>query len=185
MFVFTFHKNTLRRVAAMGVCLGCLAGTVAGVSYLADRSVAAAAGTGVVITGTQDIGSYFSQYGVELDLSTAGVDSVKIPKRWDDSFLAFNTVVSKSGMSLEGYKGKTVEKWTALCPGRSAGEEKTYGVMLVYKEQAIGAYLLTQPGGEVTGLDAPQGAMDEADAMAEAAEAASALMPPDGAWPIE
>lgn len=181
MFVFTFHKNSLRRVAAMGVCAACLAGTVAGVNYIAGQSVTASAPAGTTITGTQDIGDFFREYGVELDLSTAGVDQVKIPKRWDDSFLAFNTVVGQSGMTLEGYKGKTVEKWTALCPGQSAGEEKTYGVMLVYKEQAIGAYLLTQPGGEVTGLTKPP-EMDSQDAAAQMAEAASLV---EGAWPTE
>lgn len=184
MFVFTFHKNSLRRAATMGVCLACLVGTVAGVNYIAGQSVAASAPSGLVISGTQDIGEFFHEYGVELDMSTAGVDNVKIPKRWDDSFLAFNTVVNQSGMSLEGYKGKTVEKWTALCPGQSAGEEKTYGVMLVYENQAIGAYLLTQPGGEVTGLSAPQGEMDEKDAAAENAEAAS-VVPQEGSWPTE
>lgn len=182
MFVFTFHKNSLRRVATMGVCLACLAGTVAGVNYIAGQSVAASAPSGVAISGTQDIGDFFHEYGVELDLTTAGVDSVKIPKRWDDSFLAFNTVVGQSGMSLEGYKGKTVEKWTALCPGQSAGEEKTYGVMLVYENQAIGAYLLTQPGGEVTGLSKPAAVMDQADAAAQEAEAAGLV---EGAWPTE
>ncbi len=44
-------------------------------------------------------------------------DKVKIPRKWDDSFSAFNGVVQQSGMDLTRYKGKTVEKWTALIPG--------------------------------------------------------------------
>ena len=87
-----------------------------------------------------------------MDLSTAAVDKVKIPKKWDDSFSAFNQVVEESGLTLENYKGKTVEKWTALCPTRSDGAQDSYAVLLVYKAQPIGAYLLEKPSGEVTGI---------------------------------
>lgn len=203
MFIWTLSKRTLRKAGAFVLCLGCLAGTVAAVNTVAGRSVAAAATTQVNIGGTGDIGAWFSERGIELDLSTAAVDSVKIPRRWDDSFLAFNTVVAQSGMALDGYKGKTVEKWTALCPGRSSGEEKVYGVMLVYKEQAIGAYLLGQPSGEVTGLTQAAMALtpeeseaaetfgqdwilpeDEEQEAAQTAAIAQALEE-DGDWPVE
>lgn len=79
------------------------------------------------------------------------MDKVKIPKKWDDSFTAFDQVVGESGMSLADYKGKTVEKWTVLCPALSDGETDCYCVLLVYKAQAIGAYLLEKPSGEVSG----------------------------------
>ena len=55
----------------------------------------------------------------------------------------------------------------------------------MYESQAIGAYLLTQPGGEVTGLSKPAAAMDEMDAMAEETEAASLVETGEGAWPTE
>ena len=91
---------------------------------------------------TQDIGTYFTGYGFETDLSSAAVDKVKIPKKWDDSFTAFNQVVQESGLDLGSYKGKTVEKWTLLCPQLSTGDEDTYCVLLVYKTKPVGAYLL-------------------------------------------
>ncbi len=50
------------------------------------------------------------------------------------------------------YKGKTVEKWTALLPAASKGETSRYGVLLVYKKKAVGAYLLEKPSGTVPGL---------------------------------
>ena len=45
-----------------------------------------------------------------------------------------------------------MEKWTALCPALSNGEDDTYCVLLVYKTKPVGAYLLAKPSGEVTGL---------------------------------
>ena len=152
MFLFTVTKPGLRQAGALALCAVCLAGTVTAAVRLAGKSVATSATVQTTIENTQDIGTYFTGYGFEVDLSTAAVDKVKIPKKWDDSFSAFNQVVEESGLTLENYKGKTVEKWTILCPGRSSGADQVYGVLLVYKKAPIGAYLLTQPSGQVTGL---------------------------------
>ena len=75
---------------------------------LAGKSVAASATVQTTIENTQDIGTYFTGYGFEVDLSTAAVDKVKIPKKWDDSFAAFNQIVQESGLDLADYKGKVV-----------------------------------------------------------------------------
>ena len=131
-----------------------------------------------------------------LTLSTAAVDKVKIPKQWDDSFAAFNQVVEESGLTLEGHKGKTVEKWTALCPALSDGEDDTYCVLLVYKTKPVGAYLLAKPSGEVTGLvsAAQQNAADAetaasadvtADALPEDTAQTSAEVVDESAFPTE
>lgn len=152
MFLFTVTKPGLRQAGALALCAVCLAGTVTAAVRLAGKSVAASATVQTTIENTQDIGTYFTGYGFEVDLSTAAVDKVKIPKKWDDSFTAFNQVVGESGLTLADYKGKTVEKWTVLCPARSDGATDTYCVLLVYKAKPVGAYLLEKPSGEVSGL---------------------------------
>ena len=48
-------------------------------------------------------------------------------------------------MDLARYKGKTVEKWTALIPAASSGETSRYGVLLVIPQKGRGAYLLERP----------------------------------------
>ena len=139
MFLFTVTKPGLRQAGALALCAVCLAGTVTAAVRLAGKSVAASATVQTTIENTQDIGTYFTGYGFEVDLSTAAVDKVKIPKKWDDSFTAFNQVVGESGLTLADYKGKTVEKWTVLCPARSDGATDTYCVLLVYKAKPVGA----------------------------------------------
>ena len=94
-----------------------------------------------------------------MDGASITADTVKIPRKWDDSFSAFNGVVQQSGMDLTRYKGKTVEKWTALIPAASRGDVSSYGVLLVYRKKAVGAYLLEKPSGVVTGLKDAQTAM--------------------------
>ena len=52
-----------------------------------------------------------------------------------------------------------MEKWTALIPAASRGDVSSYGVLLVYRKKAVGAYLLEKPSGVVTGLKDAQTAM--------------------------
>lgn len=160
MFVLTLNRNTVKKLGALAVCGALLAGTVYGVGRYSQVQSAAALpeGSPQTIETTQDIAAFFAGYGLEVDLANTTVDKVKVPRSWDDSFSAFNEVVKASGLDLSGCKGKTVEKWVALCPGRSSGEETVSGVLLVYKQQPVGAYLLSQPSGEVTGLAAVDGA---------------------------
>ena len=173
MFLFTVTKPGLRQAGALALCAVCLAGTVTAAVRLAGKSVAASATVQTTIENTQDIGTYFTGYGFEVDLSTAAVDKVKIPKKWDDSFTAFNQV---------DYKGKTVEKWTVLCPARSDGATDTYCVLLVYKAKPVGAYLLEKPSGEVSGLITA--AQTAAEAEQQAAETSAAL-PDEADYPSE
>ncbi len=98
----------------------------------------AAAAAANRIESAQDIQTWFTGYGLDVDGASITADKVKIPRKWDDSFSAFNGVVQQSGMDLARYKGKTVEKWTALCPARSRGDTSSYGVLLVYKKKAVG-----------------------------------------------
>lgn len=170
MFLFTVSKPRLRQAGALALCAVCLAGSVSAAVHFAAGSVPAQAtpAAGTAIATTQDIATYFAGFGFEVDLSSAAVDEVKVPRQWDDSFAAFNQVLGESGLSLADYKGKTVEKWTALCPALSDGETDTYCVLLVFKTRPVGAYLLEKPSGAVTGL------VSAAEARATAAEAEAA-----------
>lgn len=187
MFMFTVTKPGLRQAGALALCAVCLAGSVTAAVRLAGTSVAANAAVETTIETTQDIASYFTGYGFEVDLSTAAVDKVKIPKRWDDSFAAFDQVVGESGLTLADYKGKTVEKWTALCPQHSDGSTDTYCVLLVYKTKPVGAYLLKKPSGEVVGLvSAAQSAAETAaEAQGGTAAEVSAAVPQEADFPTE
>ena len=128
----------------------------AGPGAQAGQAVAAANNK---IESAQDIQTWFTGYGLDVDGASITADKVKIPRKWDDSFSAFNGVVQQSGMDLTRYKGKTVEKWTALIPAASRGDVSSYGVLLVYRKKAVGAYLLEKPSGVVTGLKDAQTAM--------------------------
>lgn len=157
MFVVTLKKAGLKRVGIGVLCCALVVFSAMLGRYISGRSVmAAAAASGNKIESAQDIQTWFTGYGLDVDAATIAADKVKIPRRWDDSFSAFNGVVQQSGMDLARYKGKTVEKWSALLPAASNGETSRYGVLLVYKKKAVGAYLLEKPSGTVLGLQDAQ-----------------------------
>ena len=175
MFVVTLNRTRLRQIGVGVMCCAMVVCSALLGRYISNQTVAAAAGTGGKIESAQDIQTWFTGYGIEVDGASISADKVKIPRKWDDSFSAFNEVVAQSGLDLSRYKGKTVEKWQALIPAASSGEETRYGVLLVYKKKPVGAYLLAKPSGTVTGLK------DAQSTMAQAQEEAAAAIPIDPA----
>ena len=158
MFVVTLSKTNLKKLGAGAACCALVVFSAMLGRFISTRTVAVAAPVNR-IESAQDIQTWFTGYGLEVDGASITADKVKIPRKWDDSFSAFNGVVQQSGMDLARYKGKTVEKWTALIPAASRGDVSSYGVLLVYKKKAVGAYLLEKPSGTVTGLKDAQTAM--------------------------
>lgn len=151
MFVVTLNQTSLKKFGLGVACCALVVFSAMLGRYISTRTAPVAASVNK-IESAQDIQTWFTGYGLDVDGATITADKVKIPRKWDDSFSAFNSVVQQSGMDLTRYKGKTVEKWTALIPAASRGEASSYGVLLVYRKKAVGAYLLEKPSGTVTGL---------------------------------
>ena len=169
MFVVTLNKTSLKKMGLGAMCCALVVCSALLGRYISRRTVTASAAVNK-IESAQDIQTWFTGYGLDVDGASITADKVKIPRKWDDSFSAFNGVVQQSGMDLARYKGKTVEKWTALIPAASSGENSRYGVLLVYKKKAVGAYLLERPSGVVVGLKDMQAAMAEAEARQTSGE---------------
>ena len=170
MFVVTLSKTSLKKLGLGAMCCALVVCSALLGRFISQRTVTVSAAAVNRIESAQDIQTWFTGYGLDVDGASITADKVKIPRKWDDSFSAFNGVVQQSGMDLARYKGKTVEKWTALIPAASSGETSRYGVLLVYKKKAVGAYLLERPSGVVVGLKDMQAAMAEAEAQQTSGE---------------
>ena len=72
MFVFTFRKGGLRRLAAVCLCGAAIVGAAAaGIAWNRAQSTPANAALTQQITGSQDIASFLAGYGVEVDPTSA------------------------------------------------------------------------------------------------------------------
>lgn len=153
MIMVTVQKSSWRRFFAMLGCAVALSGVFLGVNSLADGARAAeAAASGNTVKSAEDMANFLLGYGVEADVSTAQVLQVTIPKKFDESFKAFNEVIQECGMDLTRHKGKLVEKWVLQSPNRTVEDQTAYAVLLVRNAKVIGGYLLYQPSGEVLSL---------------------------------
>ena len=159
MFVVTLNRKNLKTLGLGAMCCALVVCSALLGRYISGRTVTAGASVSGKVENAQDIQTWFTGYGLEVDGASITADKVKIPRKWDDSFAAFNSVVQQSGLDLVRYKGKTVEKWVALIPAASKGDQSSYGVLLVYKKKPVGAYLLQKPSGLVTGLKDAQATM--------------------------
>lgn len=154
MFVVTLRKGALKKAGIVCAC-GALLVAAVGVNALCFRGEAAeetAAAPIQQIMSADDLLTFLRGYGVEGDMTTATVNTVTVPRKWDESFQAFHGVIEQSGLSLKKCKGKQVDKWSVLIPAQSTEASKTYAVVLVYKNEAHAAYLLQKPSGEVLPL---------------------------------
>ena len=143
MFVITLSRTSLKKLGLGAMCCALVVCSALLGRYISTRTVTAAASVNK-IESAQDIQTWFTGYGLEVDGASITADKVKIPRKWDDSFSAFNGVVQQSGMDLTRCKGKTVEKWTALIPAASSGETSRYGVLLVWRKKAASARRILQ-----------------------------------------
>lgn len=188
MFVMTMNKTGLRRLGAVAVCALVLAAGAFGLHAMGEDdavdAAAAAPGLNQKITGAQDLQTFLSGYGVQVDPTTAEVAQVKIPRKWDDSFKAFNDVIKQSGLDLSKCKNRTVDKWVVPVPAQTTESVQTYAVVLVYKEQPRGTYFLQKPSGEVLPM-IPQVSAAAAPAGSAAPAQPAVSEPVNGEAPVE
>ena len=127
MFVVTLSKASVKKVGVGALCCALVVFSAMLGRYISTRTVAVAAANNK-IESAQDIQTWFTGYGLDVDGASITADKVKIPR-------------------------------TALIPAASRGDVSSYGVLLVYRKKAVGAYLLEKPSGVVTGLKDAQTAM--------------------------
>lgn len=149
MFVITVNRKKITKIALVAVCVIAVGAAGAGVKNFFEKDSAAVAVTKKTkLTTTQDMVDYIAEKGFTADMQTAQVTEVQIPKKFDDSFTAFNEKIKQNdGLSLEKYKGDKVNKWTFDIIGYNEDETRAVAVLLIRKEKLIGAYILEKPDG--------------------------------------
>ena len=90
MFVVTLSKTSLKKLGAGAACCALVVFSAMLGRFISTRTVAVAAPVNR-IESAQDIQTWFTGYGLEVDGASITADKVKIPRRWDDSFSAFNS----------------------------------------------------------------------------------------------
>lgn len=154
MFVLTLKKKKSSKILA-GILVFVLAlGVGTGVNKFLFKNEETARGTSAVkLTTTQEMADYILSKGYTVDLQSASVKEVKIPKKFDAEFENFNSkIMATDGLSLEKYKNDKVNKWTFDITDYSVENKTAVAVLLIKKDKLIGAYLLQMPEGTAHAL---------------------------------
>ena len=172
MFVITLNRKKITKIIAIAVCVVAVGAAGVGVkSFFEQDSATATSNKKTKLTTTQEMVDYIAEKGFTADMQTAQVAEVQIPKKFDDSFTAFNEKIKQNdGLSLEKYKGDKVNKWTFTIIGYDDNGTEASAVLLIRKEKLIGAYILEQPDGIAKPMvkQAQDSAMAETSAEGEA-----------------
>ena len=149
MFVLTFSRKNTGRILAgvMAVAVAVAAGTRIKNFMLKDEETVRA-GKNTKLSTTQEMVEYILDKGYTVDIQSASVKEVRIPKKFDAEFENFNSKINRTdGLSLEKYKNDKVNKWTFDITDYGVENKTATAVLLIKNDKLIGAYLLEMPDG--------------------------------------
>ena len=149
MFVLTFSRKNTGRILAgvMAVAVAVAAGTRIKNFMLKDEETVRA-GKNTKLSTTQEMVEYILDKGYTVDIQSASVKEVRIPKKFDAEFENFNSKINRTdGLSLEKYKNDKVNKWTFDITDDGVENKTATAVLLIKNDKLIGAFLLEMPDG--------------------------------------
>ena len=155
MFVVTLNRKSGGKIlgAVLAVCFLLAAACTVKRLVFDKRQTVAAVKPSYEMTTTQQMADYILSKGYTVDLQSAQVKEVRIPKKFDAEFDNFNDkIMATDGLSLEKYKNDKVNKWTFDIVDYDVEGKTAVAALLVRKDKLIGAYLIQLPEGTAHSL---------------------------------
>ena len=155
MFVLTLNrKNGVKTAGAvLAVCVVLALACIVKSFAFKNQETAAVPRQDFEMTTTQQMADYILSKGYTVDLQSAQVKEVRIPKKFDAEFNNFNDkIMCTDGLSLEKYKNDKVNKWTFNIADYDVEGKTAVAALLVRKGKLIGAYLIQLPEGTAHSL---------------------------------
>ena len=155
MFVVTLNKKSGIKAVVAVLAVGLLLAVACTIKnkVFGLQETATVVKTDYKMTTTQEMADYILSKGYTVDLQSAQVKEVRIPKKFDAEFENFNEkIMATDGLSLEKYKNDKVSKWTFQIADYDVENKTAVAVLLVRKDKLIGAYLIQNPEGTAHSL---------------------------------
>ena len=114
MFVLSFSKKNLKKsliIGALVVVLSLfLVFFLKGINYAQQTTVTK--DNSLIVTTEDDILTFISRYGWQVDEEPLEVRDVIIPETFDEVYNNYNKIQVEQGFNLEKYAGQRVKRWT-------------------------------------------------------------------------
>ena len=145
MFIYSLRASTVKLVGVICAALTVLITLIAFVpTYAISSQTSANAGDTEVnysyekVKSAEDVITFLSQFGWEVDSSPVEVKTVTVPKEFDKVYAAYNELQKEQGLNLTKYKGKDVTRYTFSVTNYKGYEGTVYANVLVYRNRVIG-----------------------------------------------
>lgn len=148
MFVFSAKINTKNTIIGLG-----LAGVlIVGVAFLYPRDnadEAMAKNSSIEFTNTigmndvkikndADVYNYLKSFGWDVSEMPLRVETVVIPKEFDEVYEKYNQLQERQGFNFSKAKGKNAMLYSFEINNHPSGEKGTIANVIVYKKKVIG-----------------------------------------------
>lgn len=114
MFVVSVTKSKLKKSVFMALIVVVLSfSLVVGLRFLNNtKSILGDEKLTPSVSSENDILSFISSYGWQVDEEPVEVRDVVIPETFDEVYDNYNKIQSEQGFDLEKYAGQRVKRWT-------------------------------------------------------------------------
>ena len=143
MFIYSLRAGTVKLVGVICVALTVLITLIAFVpTYSANDATATGAAQVSYsydkIKTNDDVVSFLSQFGWQVDTQPVEVKTVTIPSEFDKVFAAYNELQKEQGLNLLKFKNKEVTRYTFSITNYADYDGTVYANVLVYRNKVIG-----------------------------------------------
>lgn len=141
MFIYSLRATTIKLVGVVCVALTVLITLIAFVpTYTVSSQASADAEVSYTydkIKTAEDVVSFLSQFGWEVNATPTEVKTVTVPEEFDKVFSAYNELQKEQGLNLSKYKNKEVTRYTFSVTNYPSYEGTVYANVLVYRNRVI------------------------------------------------
>ena len=115
MFVVSLSKNKIKKSVCIGLAVVLLSFCViASLWFFGNVQKSRATGNSLSAVDENDIVSFISTYGWQVDDEPVEVREVIIPETFDEVYNNYNKIQLEQGFNLEKYAGVRVKRWTYI-----------------------------------------------------------------------
>ena len=143
MFIYTVRASTLKFFCVIALSVAVLCAVILTIPEYTPVSTKAVATESAKysydkIKTSDDIVSFLSQFGWEVDGTPLEEVKIRIPMEFDKVMNSYNELQRGQGLDLSKYRGKEVTRYTFRVTNYEGYEGKVFANVLVYRNRVIG-----------------------------------------------
>ena len=163
MFIYTVRASTLKFFCVIALSVAVLCAVILTIPEYTPVSTKAVAAESTKysydkIKTSDDIVSFLSQFGWEVDGTPLEEVKIRIPMEFDKVMNSYNEIQKNQGLDLSKYKGKEVVRYTYEITNYPDYGGTVYANVIIHKNRVVGGDVCSADvTGFISGFAMPEG----------------------------